>query len=201
MDQCGHCGKRIAFGGVRDGEFRYCDAECFANGLDERARHELPPQEVMDLAMAMRLAPCPQCGKHRPVDYYQSWRIYSYALWEETSANNHFICRRCARFKQFGNGLFCLLFGWWSYLGLLLTPVYLFRNLMAFFRADPGMPSERLLQRARLRMAGMEFEHLEPDLVQHSFRPEKSIGIGGWILILLLVGFLIFVIYLQNTGG
>ena len=82
-----------------------------------------------------------------------------------------------------------------------MTPVYLLKNTRELLRGEDKAPSEQLMKRARFQMADIEFEHLEPTPPMRSFRPASRIGIGGWILILLLVGFLIFVIYLQNTGG
>ena len=118
MDKCDHCGKRIVAGGIRFGEFRYCNGVCYEEGVNHRLREELPPEEVIGLALRMRGSPCISCKKYRPVDFYKSYRIYSAYIAAEWEDYTHLTCRWCARKKQIGHGLVSLLFGWWSLEGL-----------------------------------------------------------------------------------
>ncbi|MFI5458747.1 MAG: hypothetical protein ACHRXM_25245 [Isosphaerales bacterium] len=63
-------------------------------------------------------------------------------------------CRRCAFKSQVGNLVFTALLGWWSAHGLLITPVYFVRNIIAIVSPpDPSGPSPKLVQVARVQLA------------------------------------------------
>jgi hypothetical protein len=68
MASCGYCGTTILFGGKRDGELRFCNAECQQKGLVAAVAQEVPDALVSDQVWKVHQGLCPKCGSSGPVD-------------------------------------------------------------------------------------------------------------------------------------
>ena len=75
---------------------------------------------------------------------YHGYTVWSAILIFCLDRKRWVCCRRCGYFITFGGIGFSLLLGWWSYAGLIVTPIQLCRNLMELGRPKSQFPSKRL---------------------------------------------------------
>jgi hypothetical protein len=155
MALCSSCGQVILFGGVKEGDLRFCNVTCQQNAGAIRAAVAVPENAARARADHIRMGLCPRCQGPGPVDVHLSHWIWSGLAFTRWGSKQLVSCRRCAVKSQVGNLIFSGLFGWWGFPhGLLLTPVMLTRNLSAIFSStDPLEPSPRLVQLARMQLA------------------------------------------------
>ena len=155
MAQCDFCGTTILFAGVRDGELRFCNEECHANGSHLLVARRVPESIVEEYARRLHRGRCPRCKGSGPVDVHMSHRIYSLILYSSWRSRPHICCRSCGVKSQVGDTLYCLLFGWWGIpWGLVLTPVQIFKNMVSIFRRPDALrPSEKLKHLVSLEIA------------------------------------------------
>ena len=85
---------------------------------------------------------CPCCSKSGPVDVHYSYRVISFVTLTRYEEIPKICCCSCARKRRLSNFFITLLLGWWSFAGIILTPICLIRNLM--FPVSRETPSEDL---------------------------------------------------------
>ncbi|MDD3586149.1 MAG: hypothetical protein PHQ75_03105 [Thermoguttaceae bacterium] len=148
MGKCKHCGTTILFGGQRDSNGNlYCNATCMEQDVPSRAR-EILPQDVIDrYTDSIRESECPVChGRCSPIDIQYSYRVVSFLVITQYSTRPRLSCTRCARMANIKDFLITAIAGWWGFpFGILLTPIYLIRNMIKFIcPVGENAPSEAL---------------------------------------------------------
>jgi hypothetical protein len=154
--RCAHCKSVVVFGGTRCGNLRFCNSTCFEKGVYQRIAKSLPDDEIYERTWAIHRGSCPECKGPGPVDVHVSYRVLSIGLITATSwqGRARLSCRFCAAKRLIIDSVVCLLFGWWSPRGLIVTPIQLFRNTRALFSApDRTGPSDALAPFVRADMA------------------------------------------------
>lgn len=157
---CPTCGLSVLFGGVKDGDKKYCSKKCYEADDVNRVAKEIPNEAVVKLTEKIRNDRCPECQGPGPVDVHKSYSIYSIILFTSYKTNEHIVCRGCAKKKQLLDLLSSTLFGWWGIpFGLIVTPIQILKNIIAFFR-NPGqnMPTDLMTQRIRQVLAAEKIE-------------------------------------------
>ena len=155
MANCATCGSTILFGGVRDGDLRFCNNECHAKGYLFEIAAQIPEEEIRRQVQEVHAGPCPKCGGNGPVDVHNSYQVYSVLLMTSWKTNQLVACKSCGTKAKIGDLLFSTFLGWWGFpWGLFVTPVQIFRNLRALMISpDPYSPSDSLEQVVRLGVA------------------------------------------------
>jgi len=155
MGRCGYCDTTIIFGGMRDGDARYCNERCRSAGRLLAASLKVPEDVVRQQVWTLHRGPCPKCKGRGPVDVHVSYWVWSAIAFTRWGSTPVVSCRSCARKSQLANIGFSLLFGWWGFpWGLCLTPVQIVRNSMGLVRGpDDGQPSQQLGKLVRLGLA------------------------------------------------
>jgi hypothetical protein len=153
--KCAACGETILFGGVKQGDLRFCNAACQLKGQSLVAAARVPEHAAQARARDIHNSPCPRCKGPGPVDVHSSYWVWSALALTRWGTSQQLKCRRCAIKSQVGNMLFSGALGWWGFpWGFVFTPVQVGRNLVALFTPpDPSQPSPRLLQVARIDVA------------------------------------------------
>jgi hypothetical protein len=152
---CAHCGTNIPFGagGVQDGDLRFCKEEC-QTAAALLAEVNIPGDVVTRKAVETHQDLCPECGGIGPVDVWSSYRVWSALFLTVHSVRHRVCCRACGLRSQTWSTLYCLLCGWWSPFGLLVTPAWVVLNVAAGLKArDPSKPSAALEETIRMRLA------------------------------------------------
>jgi hypothetical protein len=146
MAQCGYCGTTILFGGVRDGDWRFCNNKCHQNAYVLRVAQHIPPDVLERQTEEVFRGTCPQCRGLGPIDVHKVHRVWSALLLTNWNSSQKVCCRSCAVKSQLGGALFSLAFGWWGFpWGLILTPVQITRNLVGMCGGpDSTRPSAEL---------------------------------------------------------
>jgi hypothetical protein len=156
MAVCDYCNKNFNFFGVSENGYTYCSGKCkdqaqaLLKCLDRFNR-----QEIDAYIERVHSGPCKQCGQSRPVDFYQSYRVFSVIIFTRWTTHNHFVCRPCARNEQLKSLAYSALLGWWGFpFGLILTPIQIIRNIVGLAGSSDGSrPSVRLQNLLRLNLA------------------------------------------------
>lgn len=147
MAKCGYCGTTIVFGGMRDGEQRFCNDKCHQSAYVLSVSQHVPPDILEQQVRQLHEGDCPRCGKRRgPVDVHKVHRVWSALLLTSWSTNPQVSCRSCATKGQIGGVFFCLFLGWWGFpWGLVLTPIQITRNIVGMCAGpDSRRPSTDL---------------------------------------------------------
>jgi hypothetical protein len=155
MSKCSYCNTTIIFGGVRQGDRHFCNAQCAGAGAYLAIADSIPAVAVDEMVRRVHEGQCPRCNGHGPVDVFTSHRVWSALILTSWSSQLHVCCRSCAVKSQLGDTLFCIVLGWWGIpWGLIVPPVQIVRNVVAMV-APPAAahPSEALRKRVRLLMA------------------------------------------------
>jgi hypothetical protein len=155
MARCAACGETILFGGVKQGELRFCNSLCQHKGQVLVASTLVPEHAAQTRARELHQSNCPRCQGPGPIDVHTSYWVWSAIAMTRWGSQQQLKCRRCAVKSQVGNMLFSGILGWWGFpWGLLFTPVQVGRNFLALFSPpDPSMPSDKLVQTARIQLA------------------------------------------------
>jgi hypothetical protein len=155
MATCAFCGNMILFGGVKQGEFHFCNAVCQSSGDVVVAASVVPESVAQGLARQIHFGPCPRCKGPGPVDVHNSHWVWSAIAFSRWGSQRHLTCRRCAFKYQLGNLVFSAGLGWWGFpWGFVLTPVQIVRNVTALVSPpDRSQPSARLVHVARMQLA------------------------------------------------
>ena len=77
MARCAACGETILFGGVTQGDLRYCNTICQNKGRVIAAAAQVPESEAKSLAHQIHQGPCPRCKGPGPVDVHTSYWAWS----------------------------------------------------------------------------------------------------------------------------
>jgi hypothetical protein len=143
------------FGGVRDGDRRFCNKTCRDNAYLTAASSELPAGFIIERALEIHSGPCPKCGGEGPVDVHTSYYVWSIFILTRMSETSEVCCKSCgtkAKLKATAQNLLC---GWWGIpWGLVFTPAQIIRNLGYLASSpDPHQPSDELIETIRTRLS------------------------------------------------
>jgi endogenous inhibitor of DNA gyrase (YacG/DUF329 family) len=146
MEICPNCGatvendRKITF---QDSTF--CSVKCLQERFPD-AEILVENQDPIDhIATQIHEGACPLCGRLGTVDIYSSYRVISFLVLTSFSTIPELSCWRCAVKAKIKNGLITLLFGWWGIpCGIVLTPIYLLRNLISCITTSTHKPSKKL---------------------------------------------------------
>lgn len=155
MATCPTCGSTVAFGGVKEGNRRYCNKKCYAEDEIGRVAENIPDEHIYQLARSINKGACPNCNAPGPVDIHKSYSVYSVIIYTSWKTHEHVVCKKCALKQQATNLLGSMVLGWWGVpFGLIVTPIQIFGNLFALLR-NPGTrgPSKNLMEMARMMLA------------------------------------------------
>lgn len=155
MAKCDSCGTTIVFGGVRDGNLRFCNEKCHREGQHLTIAGQFPDEAVLEYTFEIHEGACPQCGGDGPVDVHTSHTIWSLLYFTSWKSNPQVCCRSCGTRARIKGIALSGLFGWWGFpWGLLGTPVQILRNAAGLFASSkPGQPSAELMEFARTNLA------------------------------------------------
>ncbi len=135
MAKCDYCGSSILFGGVREGNVRFCNERCYNKGYVLMLSQEIPQDILQHKVNEVRQGLCPKCEGTGPVNVHTSHRVWSALFLTSWSSKPQICCRRCGMKSQIGNAMFSFLFGWWGFpWGFIYTPVQVIRNITGMFR-------------------------------------------------------------------
>jgi hypothetical protein len=153
VEKCGACGATLVFAGARRGGIPFCDPKCATDGAwAAYARQWVPEEEVERRASLLFAGPCPKCRGPGPVDVHATYFIWSAIVASFTSMGTHVACDACARSRRARDVALVVLLGWWSWVGIFLTPFILYRALTS--RIVPrSAPSDLLRGVARRQLA------------------------------------------------
>ena len=152
MASCDSCGTTIVFGGVKDGDFRFCNKKCHSDGQVIITAQQLPESLVSKHVQLIYAGPCPKCNGTGPVDVHTSHSIWSLVFLSSWKSQPQISCRTCGVKSQILGTLSSLLFGWWGFpWGLLVTPIQISKNVIGIIK-NPGQlhPTEKLHKQVRL---------------------------------------------------
>jgi hypothetical protein len=155
MATCATCGTTILFGGVKVGDYRFCNEGCRERGGMINAAAALPDDIVADFARQIHAGPCPNCGRAGPVDVHAAYWVWSALAFTRWGNLQQVSCRRCALKTQAGRLVSSSVLGWWGLpWGFVMTPIQVGRTALAMI-APPGRkgPSAQLHQIARAHLA------------------------------------------------
>ena len=155
MKKCATCGSRIAFGGKKEGPFRFCNAGCYKKGGGYLLFDSVPEDAVDDVMLAMHQGMCPMCEGPGPVDVHLAHEIWAILFWTSYSSTPHICCQSCGQKKRFLAIISSFLLGWWSFpTGIIMTPIQLARNIAGMMAMpDTSLPSVELENIVRLDIA------------------------------------------------
>jgi DNA-directed RNA polymerase subunit RPC12/RpoP len=156
MAKCDYCGSTILFGGKRQDELRFCNANCSARGALIALSRQVPENVVDESVMRVHQGLCPMCGGSGPVDIHVHHKVWSAIFLTSWKSTPQISCRGCGVKSQLGDAALSLVLGWWGFpWGLVLTPVQVGRNVVGIFRSpDPAKPSAQLEKVIRMNIAG-----------------------------------------------
>ncbi|WP_165219904.1 hypothetical protein [Aquisphaera insulae] len=178
MATCDFCGTSILFGGVREGDLRFCNQKCAANLPLLRASRAVPDEAVDQHAGLIHQGPCPKCGGPGPVDVHTSHRVYSALVFTSWSSHPEVCCVSCARKKYLKHGATSLILGWWGFpWGLIMTPVQVLRNLgglVGIGGPARDVPSDKLKQMARTSLGARRRAQIEAGGLPTSWEAEED---------------------------
>ncbi len=143
------------FGGVREGDLRFCNKQCHTNGVLVKLATSIPAEVLAARVQDVHGGPCPCCGKEGSVDVHTSHRIWSALILTQWNSRVLVSCRSCGIKRKVGDLAFCLVLGWWGFpWGVLGTPIQLFKNAVGIFQSpDASAPSKMLNRIVGLNLA------------------------------------------------
>ena len=144
MAKCGYCGSTI-FGGVRDGNQRFCNNKCLQNGYILKVSQNVPPDVIERQVEEIFRGNCSRCRGVGPIDVHEVYEVWSALVLTRWTTTPKVCCRSCATRSQLGGLFFSLFCGWWGFpWGLILTPVQITRNIAGICRGQSSQPSADL---------------------------------------------------------
>ena len=162
MAKCSYCGTTLIFGGKKEGDLRFCNEECRANGRVLRVATRIPDEVVKKHARDIHAGACPKCKQRRgPVDVYTSHKVWSMIFQTSWSSVPQISCRSCGAKAMLYATLSSFLLGWWGFpWGILVTPVQIAKNVWGLLRIEESLqPSGKLEQMVRLSLANYALAH------------------------------------------
>jgi hypothetical protein len=160
MAKCDCCGTTILFGGVREGDLRFCNATCHTNGYLSVVADKVPEDIVAQHLRDLHAGNCPKCGGPGPVDIHTSHFVWSALIMTSWRSRPVVCCRSCGKKAKLGGLFSSAALGWWGLpWGILLTPVQVFRNVAGLLSSrDPTQPSAELANLVRIQLASQFVE-------------------------------------------
>ncbi len=155
MGACSYCGSRIWFGGVREGQMRFCNQVCHRRGTYLQFADQLPQDAVAEHVKEVHRGNCPKCGGPGPIDVHKSHQVWSVIVLTSWKTQPHICCRKCATAAQAKGVFFSLIFGWWGFpWGLIITPVQIVKNIGGMAAGpDPSKPTPELEKLIKINLA------------------------------------------------
>ena len=155
MASCAACNQLILFGGLEQGDLRFCCSKCMEAGSMLTDAAKIPEAAVAPRVWEIRGGRCPSCNGPGPVDLHKSYRVWSGLIMTSYTTRQNLCCLGCANRARLKDAAFSLLFGWWGIpWGLIWTPIQIVRNITAMIRAEESTaPSPELSQMVRLHLA------------------------------------------------
>ncbi|MFL6548863.1 MAG: hypothetical protein ACJ8OJ_09210 [Povalibacter sp.] len=155
MARCAYCSTFIMFGGNKDGDLRFCNADCQQRGVLKRVADQLPSDQVNAYVEDVHSGLCPKCAGPGPVDVHTSYRVWSALVMTQWTSRPAVCCRQCGLKSKLGSAVYSAVLGWWGFpWGVLVTPIQIVRNIAGLFvTPDPARPSSKLDNLLRLHLA------------------------------------------------
>jgi hypothetical protein len=155
MAKCANCGRTIAFGGIKDGEHRFCGKPCRDRAYLNEVSIQLPDGFVMEKVHEVHSGACGKCGGAGPVDMHTSHSVWSALFITRWAYKTELCCSPCGRKAKLRAAAFSGLLGWWGFpWGILITPAQIIRNVSGLLaRQDPLRPSDQLVQLVRTNLS------------------------------------------------
>jgi hypothetical protein len=146
MTKCGYCGTTIFMGGVRSGDQRFCNNNCFQNARLLTMTKNIPSDVLERKVEEVWRGNCPKCRSLGPIEVHKSYDVWSALVLTRWSTKSQISCHSCGIKRQIGATAFSFFFGWWGIpWGLILTPIQISRNVIGMVRGpDPSRPSDAL---------------------------------------------------------
>lgn len=155
MAKCDYCGTTILLGGVRDGDFRFCNESCRQHGFLLAVADQVPADLMSQQVAEVHQGPCPKCGGPGPVDVHTSYLVWSALVITSWQSRPQVCCRSCGIKSKLGGAMLSGVVGWWGLpWGLIVTPIQVLRNAWGLFSSpDPTTPSAQLQKMVQLHVA------------------------------------------------
>jgi hypothetical protein len=149
MATCAYCQTFILFGGVQDGEYRFCNATCQQRGFLTAVASRVPPEWLNERLQAVHAGHCPKCHGPGPIDVHTSHTVWSILVMTSWNSTPEVCCRSCGMKAKLGAMLLSGVVGWWGFpWGLIM------RNFVGLVSGpDPNRPSPELVTIVRLGLA------------------------------------------------
>lgn len=162
MAKCDSCGTTILFGGVRQGEWRFCNEQCRQQGFLLTLADQVPQDLIDEHARHTHEGECPKCQGPGPVDVHTSHRVWSALVVTSWNSRPEVCCQSCGTKAKLGGAFSSLFLGWWGFpWGILATPIQIARNLGGLASSpDPTTPSPKLRHLIKLHLAAQLADHL-----------------------------------------
>jgi hypothetical protein len=174
MARCNQCGNTIVFGGVREGQRRYCGKPCRDKDVTRTTLDEIPLGFAAEKAWTVFDGSCPQCGGRGPIDVHRTYTVWSAAVLTQHNEKQVIGCASCGNKARLKAMLFCALFGWWGH-GFFLAPVQIARNMYGLMTAGEATePSTALVAAVREQLA----EQLAAEDAATRWQPVRQAGIS-----------------------
>ena len=151
---CPTCSKTILFGGIKEGDKKYCSKTCHEEGEITRTAETFSEEIVEEFSREIYNGNCPRCDGVGPIDIHKSYTVYSFVISTNYQTNENLLCKQCATKKQATDLISSFLLGWWGLpFGLIVTPI------IAMFQ-NPHLkgPTKALNERSRLILAAQQME-------------------------------------------
>jgi hypothetical protein len=160
VSKCATCGRLIAFGGVKEGPYRFCSKRCREGSHLLAASAQIPDGFVFEKATEVHSGPCPKCGGPGPIDLHTSHTVWSAGVITQWASKPQICCHACGRSAKLQALAMSSVLGWWGLpWGIVLTPVQIIRNLGALMSSsDPSRPSDELLMFMRGHLSARMIE-------------------------------------------
>jgi hypothetical protein len=170
MPTCDYCGTTILFGGVKQGEWRFCNDKCRQRGILLDVGHRVPEEIVANHVQRLHNSNCPVCGGPGPIDVHTSHKVTSFIIMTWFGSHPRISCSGCGTRARLMGVAHSALLGWWGFpFGLLITPVQILRNLAGILASgNSGQPSDQLEKLARMQIAA----HVMANPPRRSEEPE-----------------------------
>src|SRR5215212_9850448 len=97
MAKCANCGCTVLFGGIKDGERKFCGKPCRDRAYLNQASTQLPDGFVIEQAQEVHGGACPKCSGPGPVDVHTAHSVWSAGVITRWSSKKELCCRTCGR--------------------------------------------------------------------------------------------------------
>jgi hypothetical protein len=154
MAKCSSCRTLIAWGGLYDGDFRYCSEGCLDAGRIDRVTQAVPRELLDRYLWAVYEGDCPQCGGPGPLDVYAAGHgvlQFRTVLGDRLPPIS---CRSCGTKAELRSALGRAALGWWLPFEFVLLPLALGRSVIRLvMRRNRSGPSAILERRVKIELA------------------------------------------------